>query len=274
MKKYAWGSRSTLTASFATSLILLNAIFGPALCDAQAEDPVRDTGRYKPVPQVIEEQEEATTEKSPTDSRWFIGVEAGAQGGGDLWHVETASGLPAAAPWIAVTPFNSERFNATLETGFAAGLFVGRRMGEMWSLKAHLASARHDLAAEALQGQSAGVFLYDRLTMTSLVIATEVKMVSLASYPYLSVGVAWNHLSAAREKDLDQDQIGLQLGVGYVHQLSPDFSLKMEARYSRSSFDIGDFVPRTQTINQPVLKLDPATNLNLYGLYLGVQMNL
>ena len=144
----------------------------------------------------------------------------------------------------------------------------------MWSLRADLSSARHDLAAEALQGQSAGIFLYDRLTITTLALVAEVKMVNLASYPYLSVGLVANHLSAAREKDLDQDQIGLQLGVGYARELSPDFTLKVEARYSRSSFELGDFVPRTQAINQPILDLESAKNLNLYGLFLGVQMGL
>jgi len=239
---------------------------------AQDNERVRDTGRHKATPPTVEIEDES----QPTvgERKWFLGFEMGAQGGQDLWHLETISGLPPAADWIAATPFTSERFNATLDSDFSAGLTVGRQMGEMWSLEANLASSRMDLAAEALQGEGAAVYLYDRLTITSLALAAEVRLVRQRSYPFMSLGLVLNHLSAARETDLNQDQIGLQMALGYAHHLSTDFMIKVEARYSRSAFDIGDFVPRTESIGQPPLTLEPADNLNLYGLFLGVQMSL
>jgi opacity protein-like surface antigen len=241
---------------------------------AQEDDRVRDTGRHKPAPPKVDVKAEEASKKATAESRWYIGVDAGAQGGGDMWHVETLNGLPPSAPWDAVTPFTSERFNATLDTGFAAGLFVGRKMGEMWSLKANLSSSRMDLAAEALQGQGANVFLYDRLTITSYGLAAEIRLVRLPSYPYFSVGMMVNHLSAARETDLNQNQVGAQFALGYAYRVSNDFAIKLEARYSRSSFDIGDFLPQVTSPNQPTVELDSADNINLYGLFIGVQMGL
>jgi hypothetical protein len=203
---------------------------------------------------------------------WFAGLGAGIVGGGDLWRAETVSG--AAIPWVSAVPFTSSRFNATLNNNVGVGLFAGRRLNERWSVRTDLNSSRMDIGAEALQGQQAAVFLYDRLTVTAVSVAVEVRLVRLASYPFASVGAVWNRLAAAREKALDQNQLGFQVGLGYLKNLSPGFSVRAEARFSRSGFELGDFVPRSEFNNQPELKLDAADQLNFFTILLAAQMNL
>ncbi len=257
-------------------LILIALALAPAAggAVAQAERPRSDTGRHRPVPVTVpgEETVKARETKAAVPGRWFLGLGAGLKGGGDLWRVETTNG--AVVPWQSAVPFSSSRFTATLNNNFGMGLFVGRRLGSQWSVLANLNSSRMDITAEALQGQDGGVFGYDRLTVTTLGLAVEVQLARIASYPYVNAGVVFNRLTATREKELDQNQIGFRLGLGYLRALTPEFSLRAEARYSQSGFDVGTFVPQTTNISQPELDYDPAGDLNVFEVILAVQMNL
>lgn len=257
-----------------TATVLVAVLVAVAsVASAQSDRPRSETGRRKPAPPPVKPTPELTpAERGMGQTRWFAGLGAGIVGGGDLWHAETVSGAPL--PWISTTPFTSARFNATLSNNGGLGLFVGRRLDERWALRADLSSSRMDIGAEALQGQQAAVFLYDRLTTTTVSLAAEVRLVRLASYPFASLGAIWNHMSAAREDALDQNQLGFQVGLGYLHNVSPGFSIRAEARFSRSGFELGDFVPRSDFNTQPVLELEGADRLNLFSILLAAQMNL
>ncbi len=139
-------------------------------------------------------------------------------------------------------------------------------MGPWVSVRLDLSSSRMDVGAEALQGQQGSVFLYDRLTVTTVGLAAEVRLARLASYPYVNVGAVWQRLSAAREDALDQGQLGWQLGLGYLRALNPAFSLRAEANYRRIGFDAGDFKPRTSFSGQPELELDTVDTLHFFAL--------
>ncbi len=254
------------------ALLVLGGL--PALGVAQSDRPRSETGRHKPVPPPKKTQEELATEVAAGSggATWFVGLAGGFQGGGDLWHLETADGL--ARPWVSATPFTTSRFNAMLDRNLGLGLFVGRRMGEMWSLRADLNSSRMDIGAEALQGQQGAVFLYDQLTVTTVGLAAEIRLARVASYPYVSAGVVVNMMSAARENELDQDQLGFRLGLGFLKVLTPELSLRAEARYSRSRFEVGSFVPQTIFANQPELIFEPNDRLNLFDVFLALELNL
>jgi hypothetical protein len=265
-----------VTRTFLVCLAVL-ASTAAAAASAQTDPPRSETGRHRPAPVVkAEPVEPVKPVPAPStrrgDSRWFAGLDAGLQGGGDLWRTETVSG--AAVAWRATTPFTSARFSATLDQNFAFGLFAGRQLSPRWSVRLDLNTARMDVAAEALQGQGAAVFLYDRLTMTTVGLAAEMRLVDLASYPYLSGGVLVNMISAVRENQLDQQPLGARLGVGYLQTLDPAYSLRLEARLSRTGFDAGSFLPTTTTANRPEQAFRPARHLNTFELFVAVQLNL
>ena len=266
--------RTPKKSTTALLLAVLCLALMPMLASAQSDRTRSDTGRHKPQPKPVPKEEKVgqASVVSDSGSPWFVGLGAGFQGGSDLWHIETTSG--AAVPWISDVPFTSSRFNASLENNFAMVIFAGRHMGEMWSLRADLNSSRMDIGAEALQGQQGAVFLYDRLTITTLGLAGEVRLARLRSYPYVSAGVIVNRVSAAREKKLDQNQLGLRLGLGYLKEVSPDFSLRAEARFSRSGFDVDTFVPQSSFDNQPEVEFEPVDHLSLFEVILAVQLNL
>lgn len=258
--------------------ILLVAMIGlcgmTSVVAAQDTPTRRDTGRHRPPPQPPErpDREGELDRTNAGRTPWFIGLGAGVLGSGDLWRLETISG--AAVPWVATAPFSSSRFSATLSNNVSAGLFVGRRVGPWGAVRLDLSSSRMDIGAEALQGQQGSVFLYDRLTVTTVGLAAEVRLALLASYPYVSAGAVWRRLSAAREYGLDQGRLGWQLGLGYLRALNPVFSLRAEARYSRIGFEMGDFRPLTAFASQPELEIDPADTLHFFAVVLAVQLNL
>ena len=95
----------------------------------------------------------------------------------------------------------------------------------------------------------------------------------MSSYPYANVGVVLNSISAVRESELDQDQVGFRLGLGYLKAVNPQFSLRAEARFSRSSFETGDFVPQSAMFTQPEVEFEPTDDLNLFEVLLAVQLN-
>ena len=251
------------------ALVLITAVMAEA---SPGQTPRSETGRHKPQPK----EETATVDLTEVrgaggGSVWYAGLGAGFQGGGDLWHVETASAI--VVPWRSTTPFTSSRFNAKLDNDFAMGVFVGRHLGDRWSLRLDLGTARIDVAAEALQGQQAAVFLYDRITTTSAVLGAEVRLVRLPSYPYANAGLLVNHLAAAREDALDQTQVGWRVGLGYLRELSPEFSLRGEIRFSRTAFSAGDFAPSTTNPAQPELIFAPNDRMQLFEASLGLQLN-
>jgi len=240
---------------------------------AQTERPRSETGRHRlPSAVGVSPNDSSRVVAANSRSGWFVGLGAGLTGGGDLWRVATANDV--SIPWESAVPFTSSRFNATLSNNFGAGIMVGRQLGDMWSLRLDLNSARMDVTAEAPQGQQAGVFGYDRLTMTILGLTGEVKLARVPSAPYASVGVIINSISAAREVELDQTQVGYRIGLGYLHALVPGVGLRAEARYSRTGFDAGSFVPQSTFPTQPEVEFVPAGDLNIFELILAVQMNL
>jgi len=245
-----------------------------ALADAQTAPPQRDTGRRQPRPALQPQPTpEPKLDRADSDrASWFIGLGAGVQGSGDLWRLQTVNG--AAVPWVATVPFSSSRFSATLGNNVSAGLFAGRQVGPWGSVRLDLNSSRMDVGAEALQGQQGSVFLYDRLTVTTVGLAAEVRLARLASYPYVNAGAVWQQLSAAREDALDQGQLGWQLGLGYLLALNQTFSLRAEARYSRIGFEVGEFKPRTSFTGQPELEIDAVDTLHFFAVILAIQLNL
>ncbi len=258
-----------LRATPSLLLVVLVLLVAPAMVLGQSSNTRSDTGRHKPKPKPVVKAPQAP---STFQSSWSVGVTGGFQGGGDLWHLETQSG--SAVPWVSDVPFTSSRFNASLETNFGLGVFVERRMGSMWSLRADYTSSRMDVAAEALQGQQGAVFLYDRLTVSTAGLAAEVRLARLESYPYLSAGLVWNRVSAAREDHLDQNQLGGRLGLGYLRVLGPDHCLRAEARLSRSVFDVGSFLPQSSNDNQPEIEFDPTDSLSIFEVIIGLQYNI
>lgn len=263
--------KSTLRIVLAVAVVL---VIMPSVVLGQSDRTRSDTGRHKPAPEPAPKVEDKAEwdHLANGGSRWFVGMGGGFQGGGDLWHVETVTG--AAVPWVSDVPFTSERFNASLENNFGMGLFVGRQMGPQWSLLADISSTRMDVAAEALQGQQGAVFLYDRMTVTTLGLTGEVRLARLESYPFVTAGVVWNRISAAREEELDQKQLGVRLGLGYLKTVSPELSLRAEARFSRSGFDTGSFVPKSSFDNQPEVEFDSTDHLSLFEVILALQLNI
>jgi hypothetical protein len=267
--------QSTLRAFRLTGLCLVLLMAGAALpAAAQPEPPRSDTGRRLPAPPVKVQtlKEEPRVRTANGAATWFAGMSGGVQGGGDLWRTETVTG--AVVPWLATLPFSASRFTATLDNNFAVGLFAGRHLTDHWSLRLDLSSSRMDVAAEALQGQVVNVVRYDRLTTSTFGLGAEVQLVDLPSYPYLSGGLVLRVLTAARESELDQKQLGARLGVGYLKAMESGYSLRVEARLSRSRFEAGSFLPGTTANSRPLQDFRPADHINILELILAVQANL
>lgn len=241
----------------------------------RAQDSGRrsSTGRHRPPPVAQTEAEAAARGGLEERSGWFAGLAAGVMTGGDLWRVATVNDVTI--PWVSAVRFSSPRFNATLASNFAAGLMFGRRLGDRWSVRLDLSSSRMDVTAEAPQGQKAGVFGYDRLTMTAVALTGEVKLAPIPSAPYVSFGVLGNRVRAAREVDLNQTRYGYRLGLGYLQRLTSRISLRGEGRYSRTGFETGNYLPKRAPADgiQPELEFTPADDLNLFELVGVVQLD-
>ncbi|MCB1182004.1 outer membrane beta-barrel protein [bacterium] len=255
----------------AAAWFLALAVLGAGPAAAQSDRPPSETGRHKPVPKKVEPQPERSLPGRATPSRWSAGLAFGMVSGGDLWHVETVTEV--AVPWQSLVRFTSERFNAALDQNFGLGVYVTRRMNDRWSLRGEIGTSRVDVAAEALQGQQGAVFLYDRFSMTSIALAAEIRLVRLPSHPYLTAGPVLLLVDSTQWDDLDQTRLGGRLGLGYLYAASPEFSLRAEARYSRASFDSGDFRPQAEEGYAPEITFEPDANLNLFELVLAVEMN-
>jgi len=245
---------------------------------ARADDPTparSETGRHAP-PAPAETAKMGSARDSGLtvkQGKWVVGIGAGFLGGGTLWRLETANG--AVVPWVAATPFASARFNAKLDNNAAASLSVGRRLNRRWSWRADLRSSTMNLAAEALQGQSGGLFLYDSLQLRSWGISLEARLVDQASYPYVSVGPVLNQLTATREKDLAQNQVGYQLGLGFVQDVNERLQVRIEAIYLNSSFSTGGFQPSVREgRGLPPLIFVGADRLRIFGVVLAAQWKL
>lgn len=255
-------------------LLVLLVVGTPLLAAAQTDPPRSSTGRHKPKPEPKKADSEEMSAMGLSAKRWFVGLGAGTITGGDLWHLETTSGHTALTPWESIVPFSTSRFNGSLGSNFNFNLFVGRRMSDMLFIRFDVNTSRMDVGAEALQGQQAAVFLYDRLTATMLGLSLETKLVHLASYPFLNVGLVSSHMTFNRETELDQNQLGFRIGLGYLKQLSPEFSLRAEVRYSYTGFDVGSFVPQVTGTEQPEVIFEPVDELHFFEMTLGVQMNI
>ncbi len=255
-------------------MVMATLFVGPGAASAQSDQTRSNTGRHQPKPPPEPPIEDKPTISIAGQKLWFVGLGGGVITGGDLWRIETTSGNTALSRWESMAPFSTSRFNASLASNFDFNLFVGRRLTNMLSARIDVSTSRMDIGAEALQGQQAGVFLYDRFGMTTLALTTETKLVQLDSYPYLNAGMVVTNLAATRNTELDQTQLGFRLGLGYLQAMNPEFSFRAEVRYMRTGFDSDSFVPQVTGDGQPEVYYDPVDTLHFFEVTLGVQINI
>jgi hypothetical protein len=232
-----------------------------------------DTGRRKPTPPPPPPPEPVkVVAPEPAEraepSRWSLGLGAGVVGGGSLFRVETVSG--AAVPWGPEDSplFTSARFRARLDTDLGFAAHVRRQMSATWSLRGDLSYTKMDVAAEALQGQTAAVFLYDRLAVTSLGLGAEARLSSTPSFPLLTAAFLVASCAADRETELDQTSLGLRLGLGYQMALPGKADLRLEFGLSRLGFDSSGIDPDVARDEEPEITVDAETAVNLFDVSL------
>ena len=231
-----------------------------------------DTGRHKvepvkPVPAAAD-----TVPAPPPAPGWFLGMTGGASAGSDLFTVDVVSGTPV--PWVSEAPFVSDHFDASLDGAAEFGLFGGRRLNDRISLRGDLTWASMPVTAEARTGQVGDVYRYDTMSVLTLAIGAEYRLVRTASHPYLGASLAAVSLSPDREVGLDQTNLGGRLSLGYQKVLDPRWSLRVEGRVTRTGFSVGDWVPQANQTSQPEVTVDGQPDVTTWSLVLGIQLEL
>jgi len=260
------------TAQNWAMILLLLVVPGSVLAQSRS-----DTGRHKPIPPPVSEDEnssKADGDAAGGDSRpWHLGFSGGVQGGSDLFRVEVVDGNPV--PWdrFAEGGFQSSRFTASLDRNFSFGFFLNRDLGNVWSLRADLGYSRMDVAAEALIGQTGGVFLFDRMEVLNLGLGVEARLTRAVSHPFVNTSILVSHLGPGRQDALEQTNWGARLGLGYFHSLQEIWGLRIEARLTGTGFSVGDYVPQSIRADQPLLDYTTEDHLVFFEFLVGIQAN-
>ncbi len=264
-----------VTTPLSISFFLALALAAPAATWAQTRS---DTGRHKPEPPPLTEDDTSSETKGKSTGRdarrWRLGVSGGVLVGSELFRVEVIDG--PAVPWDPATGggFQSSRFTASLDRNFSFGLFLARDLGSVWSVRADLGHSRMDVAAEALLGQTGAVFLFDRISVLNLGLGLEARLAQAASYPFAQASVLVSHLGPVRADDLAQTNWGARLGLGYFYSLRQVWGLRFEARLARTGFSVGDYVPQSELPDQPVLDYTTQDHLVFFEFLIGIQVSI
>jgi len=251
---------------------LLSTLLALLVASAAEAQTRSDTGRHQPPPPPPEESD---TEPEETGrSGWVVGALAGVQGGSDLFQVKVLDGT--VLPWetIAGTGFHSSRFSTSLDTNLGMGLFVARDFGHHWRIRADFGWSKMDVAAEALQGQSGAVFLYDRFMVVTGGIGVEAALTKGRSHPFVSGQLALVKLSPDAKLELKQTQLGARLGLGWVQAVGDTWSARAEARLVRTGFTIGDFQPTDSLPGDTEYEMTVEDRLYLFEIFLGLEIEL
>lgn len=256
------------TLSFLLVGLLLAGVTTPAVAQ---DRPRSDTGRSRPEPPPPTPETVAAQENlpNPPAHSWFLTFDAGVTGGSDLFRAETVNG--ALVYWPG-SPFRTERFNARLGSGLALGLGVGHRLGDLFNLRLDLNWSELDVVAESTVGQVGEIFTYETLGIWEIAVGGEVRLVRQASAPYLGLGVVLQGISAALADDLDQQQMGVRLALGYQLVVATTVSLRVEGRLTRAGFDASNHQPVTEPPTEILVTSEDSHTL--WQLKLGVQMEL
>ena len=254
-------------------LVALAALLG-AVAPAAAQDR-SDTGRRKPpakpAPAPVVKPVEAEVVApvfSAGGERWLVGLGAGGFDGGDLFRVETVTGVTV--PWgeDGRERFSASRFTATMDPGTAITAVAGRRLGTgRWWLRGDLSRGAANVAAEALLGQGGEVYQFDRLTFLSASLGLEARLTAWPSHPYGGLGVTVCRATADRSEALTRTAIGFQGTLGYRQRLGRGF-LAVEAQMRRIGMDLNEFRPSIANDAEPELTYDPSDGLWLVELRL------
>ncbi len=263
------------TSHFLAAILLILGLVSPVTALAQSRS---DTGRHKPTPPPVTE-EETTPQLNDRNTgrnlgRWHLGVSGGLQGGSDLFRVEVVDGPPV--PWDPATGggFQSARFTASLDRNFSFGLFLARDLGEAWSVRADLGYSRMDVAAEALIGQTGAVFLFDRISVLNLGLGLEARLARAVSYPFVQASILVSHLGPVRADALEQTNLGGRLGLGYFHSFQEIWGLRLEARLTGTGFSVGDYVPQSILPDQPQMDYTTEDHLLFFEFLVGIQASI
>lgn len=249
---------------------LLVAVLQVTLTMPAAAQERSDTGRKRPPTPA---PKAATPPPAASDSvaggeRWIAGLGFGMVDAGDLFRVETVSGI--AVPWgeVGRRRFTASRFTATIDPGSAVSAFAGRRLGAgRWWLRGELSRGAGDVAAKALLGQGGEIFYFDRLTFLMASLGAEARLTAYPSHPYGSVGLTVCRITADRARDLDQTGVGFHAAMGYRLRLG-EALLALETRLRRIAIDINDFRPSVSTGSEPEIVYEPADVLWLFEIRL------
>ena len=253
------------------SLFIVLALLAPVAASAQTRS---DTGRHKPKPPAETADDSTSTGRAGAVSRpWHLGIGGGVQGGSDLFRVEVIDG--PAVPWDPETGggFQSSRFTVALDRNFSFSLFLSRDLGSVWSIRADLGYSRMDVAAEALVGQTGAVFLFDRMDVLNLGLGVEARLTRSESYPFANATILVSHLGPVRAEGLEQSNLGGRLGLGYYHSMHEVWGIRGEIRISGTGFSVGEYVPRSELPDQPVLDYNAEDHLVFFEFLLGIQAN-
>ncbi|MBK6732754.1 MAG: hypothetical protein IPO18_13420 [bacterium] len=250
------------------------AILLGAAAPAAAQDR-SDTGRRKPpakpAPAPVLKPVEADVVApvfTAGGERWLIGLGAGAFDGGDLFRVETVTGVTV--PWgeDGRERFSASRFTATLDPGTAITAFAGRRLGNgRWWLRGDLSRGAANVAAEALLGQGGEVYQFDRLTFLTGSLGLEARLTAWPSHPYGGLGLMVCRATADRSEALTQTAVGFQGTLGYRQRLGRGY-LAIEAQMRRIGLDLNEFRPAIASDAEPELAYDPSDGVWLLELRL------
>ncbi len=250
--------------SWVPALALLVTVAAALAAPAGAQER-SDTGRRKaekpvnPEATVVKKAPEPAVAPVLADDpdRWVVGVAVGAGDAGDLFRVATLNGAVAAWGPAGDTRFRASRFTATVDPGLEIGLHAARRLGRgRWWLRADVARAAGDIAAESLLGQGGEVFFYDRATFLTFGLGLEARLTSWPSHPYAALGLAACSLSADRHDDLSDTGLGARAALGYRHRLGRSL-LGLEVGLSRIGLDFSDFRPPIAEAPEPAFAYDP-----------------
>ncbi len=236
-------------------------LFGTLGADNSPAQDKADTGRHKAPPRDVVDTGRQSYWKKEETSRWEIQINGGLFKGGDLFRAGNNAEEPVA--WVPVDQGDwlSTRIKVSLESSFAAGLQIQRRMGDWYCLRAGLSYSDVEMVAEAPIDQGAEIFPFDTAGIWLFSLGTEVRLTSKTpSYPYLAGDLMVVGFSPERSGFLAQTNLGARVALGFHHQFDPIWSFSLEGGLIRSAFGSAEF-PLPEGVEPQNLEYENANHL-------------
>jgi len=232
-----------------------------------------NTGRHQvEKPKVVVTEQEAEQARNQENNLWSFNLGFGGMVGSRLFQVESLTDGPIIWDPPAGPPFNATRLETNLERSLNLDFSVGRDFGTWFTARGSVSYTRMDMSAEALMGEGGHILLFARPNVYMMGLGGRARLVRAPSHPFLSLELMSVTLAdVGGGHSLDQTNLGYRIGGGYMQVLSPTIKLRLEARFTRSAFDIGSYRPDTPRHDPELHVIEGESHLSFFEVLIGVE---